>query len=332
MGSGNERQLRSDGSLMGSRAKVGLPRSSTRRGVLIATGLVAAAPLLRLGVLSAAQAASGAGSGEKLDRRSLVKTFGDEFKSFSWYAEGLENGRKGGGTWRTNFGYAGTQDLGSRSLGSNGELQVYVDRGFRGTSAKPLGIDPFRVKDGALEIVADRAPQEVKPQIWNYAYTSGLITSQFSHAQTYGVFEMRARMPKGRGLWPAFWLLPVDHTWPPEIDVLEVLGSDLTTLHTNAHSNASGQHTDAPSVVHVADMSAGFHNYAVDWQADTIKWYFDDVVVAQSPTPSDMHKPMYMLANLAVGGHWPGNPDGSTPFPAALAIEWIRAYQHGPLQ
>ncbi|SEE13784.1 Glycosyl transferase family 2 [Rhizobiales bacterium GAS188] len=263
----------------------------------------------------------------ELDRHGLVKTFADEFSKFSWYAEGLENAPIGGGTWRTNFGYAGAQELGSRSLGSNGELQVYVDRGFRGTADKPLGIDPFRVANGALEIVADRAPPEVSPRIWNYQYTSGLITTERSFSQLYGVFEIRARMPKGRGLWPDFWLLPADHSWPPEIDVFEILAHDTTTLHTNAHSNAGGKHTDAPTVIRVPDTSADFHTYAVDWQADTIKWYFDDVEVARKPTPPDMHKQMYMLANFAVGGHWPGNPDASTQFPAILAIDWIRAYR-----
>jgi beta-glucanase (GH16 family) len=306
-------------------------RSPSRRSLILATGLLAAPAVIRVAAISRARAASEAAAGA-LDRRSLEKTFSDEFRNFSWYAEGLEGQRKGGGTWRTNFGYAGVQDLGSRSLGSNGELQVYVDRGFRGGSAKPLGLDPFRVRNGALEIVADRAPPDIQPQIWNYAFTSGLITSQYSHSQTYGVFEMRARLPKGQGLWPAFWLLPTDHSWPPEIDILEVLGHDMMTLHTNAHSKASGQHTATPHVVKVPDTSADFHNYAVDWGQDDIKWYFDDIEVARAPTPPDMHKPMYMLVNLAVGGHWPGNPDASTPFPAILAINFIRAYQRASPQ
>jgi hypothetical protein len=263
----------------------------------------------------------------ELDRRDLAATFADDFKTFSWYAEGLESAA-GGGTWRTNFGYAGPQDLGSRSLGSNGELQVYVDRGFRGTADKPLGIDPFRVVGGNLEIIADRAAPDMRSKIWNYQYTSGLITTRPSFSQLYGVFEMRARMPKGRGLWPAFWLLPTDRSWPPEIDVLEILGNDTTTLHTNAHSKASGKHSVAPVVVRVPDASAGFHRYAVDWEPDQIRWYFDGVEVASAPTPADMHKPMYMLVNLAVGGNWPGSPDASTVFPAVLAIDWIRAYRH----
>jgi len=263
----------------------------------------------------------------ELDRRGLVPTFADEFNEFSWYAEGLHDHPTGGGTWRTNFGYAPVQHLGSRTLGSNGELQVYSDRGFRGTASAPLGIEPFRIVNGTLEIVGDRAPESVKPFISNYEYTSGLITTQFSFSQVYGVFEMRARMPKGAGLWPTFWLLPKDRSWPPEIDIIEILGQEPTVLHTNAHSKATGVHTDAPDVIRVPDTSADFHLYAVDWQKDEIRWYFDGFEVARARTPTDMHKPMYILAGLPIGGHWVGRPDESTHFPAVLTIDWIRAYR-----
>jgi hypothetical protein len=267
--------------------------------------------------------------GAPLDRRGLVQTFADEFKQFSWYAEGLDDGRKGGGTWRTNFGYAGVQDRNSRTLPANQELQIYVDRGFRGTAGKPLGIDPFRLRPDGLQIIADQASEAIKPYIWNYGYTSGLMTTQYSFSQLYGVFEMRARVPKGKGFWPAFWLLPTNHAWPPEIDIFEILGNDPTVLHTNAHSKASGQHTQALSNINIPDASAEFHTYAVDWEADEIAWYFDGVEVARKPTPQDMHTPMYILVELGIGGVWPGSPDASTPFPAALEVQWIRAFRRG---
>jgi beta-glucanase (GH16 family) len=276
---------------------------------------------------STSKIAAADSAGSLLDRDGLVQTFDDEFTNFSWYADGVIGGKPGGGTWRTNFGYAGVQDLGSRTLPSNGEMQIYVDRGFRGTTKEPLGLDPFRVTKGGLEIIADRAPDAIKPYIWNYDYTSGLMTTQPSFSQLYGVFEMRARVPKGKGMWPTFWLLPTDRSWPPEIDVFEILGNDPTTLHTNAHSKATGKHTDAPSVIHIPDASSDFHTYAVDWEADEIVWYFDGTEVARKPTPPDMHTPMYILVNLAVGGHWPGSPDASVCFPATLAIQWLRAYR-----
>jgi Ca2+-binding RTX toxin-like protein len=76
----------------------------------------------------------------------------------------------------------------------------------------------------------------------------------------------------------------------------------------------------------VADTSAGFHTYGVDWEPDFITWYVDGQQVFQTATPADMNKPMYMIANLAVGGDWPGSPDGSTTFPATMQIDYIRAY------
>jgi beta-glucanase (GH16 family) len=262
----------------------------------------------------------------ELDRRGLIPTFSDEFTRFNWYAEGVPQGASVAGIWRTNLGYAGVNELGSRTLPSNHELQIYVDRGFRGTADSPLGIEPFRVVNGVLEISGDRAPPEVRQSIWNYEYTSGIMTTQPSFSQTYGVFEMRARMPKGRGLWPTFWLLPKDRSWPPEIDILEILGQETTILHVNAHSKATGRHTDAPAIARVADTSAEFHEYAVDWEPNEIRWYFDGAEVAQAPTPPDLSKPLYILVGLPIGG-WPGRPDESTHFPATLAIDWVRVYK-----
>jgi len=269
-----------------------------------------------------------------LDPSGFIPTFSDEFTEFSWYVEGVPGRRSGGGVWRTNFGYQGPNGLGSRTLKNNGDLEIYVDPGFRGTSSNPLGLNPFRINNGVLEIIADRAADAIKPQIWNYPYTSGLITTKFSFAQLYGIFEIRARMPKGRGLWPCFWLLPVDGSWPPEIDVLEILGHETTKLYSTVHTKASGTHTSSGIAVQVPDTSTGFHNYAVDWEEDKVTWYFDEAEIGSVQTPADMHKAMYILANLGVGGSgsWSGSPDASTYFPAIYAIDWIHVYRRGSSQ
>jgi beta-glucanase (GH16 family) len=264
----------------------------------------------------------------ELDRRGLVETFSDEFTEFSWHAEGaVSSTQPRKGTWRTNFGLAGVQELGSRTLPSNKEMEIYVDPGFRGTARNSLGLNPFSIVDGVLEIIADRAPDEIKSNIWNYPYTSGLITSRLSFSQLYGVFEIRARMPKGRGLWPCFWLLPTDRSWPPEIDILEILGHETTKLYSTMHTNETGSHVFSSVTAQVPDTSVDFHTYAVDWEKETITWYFDGTEIGRVATPADLHKPMYILANLAVGGTWPGSPDASTRFPAIFAIDWIRAYR-----
>ena len=194
----------------------------------------------------------------------------------------------------------------------------------------PLGLDPFHVSNGILEIYADRAPEQALPYIWGRKYVSGIITSKFSFYQRYGVFEIRARLPAGRGFWPAFWLLPVDGSWPPEIDVFEVLGHETARIYASAHSKASNEHTAAGVDVPAMDLSKDFHRYAVEWQKEQIRWYLDGVEIGRTSTPPDMDKPMYLLANLTIGG-WHGEPDSSTHFPGIYAIDYIRAYRRAQM-
>lgn len=255
----------------------------------------------------------------QLDRSPYSQTFADDFDALSL---DLEDGESKG-VWRTNFGYGGVH---SRTLPNNAELQVYSDRLFAGTGTTSLKIDPFRLANGKLEIVAEPLKEELRQFTWGRSYTSGLLTTKASFSQTYGLFEIRAKLPKGKGLWPAFWLLPENRAWPPEIDVLEVLGDNTKKLYVSWHSNVGGKHTADSKAIDVPDMSEDFHTYSVVWEKDTLMWFFDDVQVASRPTPEDFHLPMYMLINLAVGGGWPGSPDKTTPFPARYTIDWVRAY------
>lgn len=273
-------------------------------------------------IASPAQAAVG----DALNREGLVATFSDEFDRFDPYIEQGED--KGTGIWRTNFGYrwAALNDVKNHSLIWNNEEQLYVDPSFEGTGNTPLGLSALKVESGVLTITASRAP-DIKA-LSGYHYLSGLITSEPRFTQTYGVFEMRAKLPKGKGLWPAFWLLPASKEWPPEIDVMEVLGDRVTQYHTTLHSKADGKPVMSSIAPHpVPDLSAEFHTYGVEWGEKEIVFYFDDHEIARTPTPADMHQPFYMLANLAVGGKWPGSPDASTVFPAVMQIEWIRAWR-----
>jgi beta-glucanase (GH16 family) len=255
----------------------------------------------------------------QLDRSQYSPTFTDEFDALSL---DLEDGQSKG-VWRTNFGYGGVH---SRTLVNNRELQVYADRLFTGTGTTNLKLDPFRIADGKLEIVAEPLKEDLRQFAWGLSYSSGLLTTKASFSQKYGLFEIRAKLPKGKGLWPAFWLLPENRAWPPELDVLEVLGDDMKKLYVSWHSNVGGKHTADSKAIEVPDMSAEFHTYSVVWEKDTLMWFFDDVQVASRSTPEDFHLPMYMLINLAVGGGWPGSPDKTTPFPAKYTIDWVRAY------
>jgi beta-glucanase (GH16 family) len=122
--------------------------------------------------------------------------------------------------------------------------------------------------------------------------------------------------------------LPKDKSWPPEIDIMEMLGNETTKFYTTLHTKTGEVKTKSDIPAHVVpDLSAGFNTYAADWGPDEIIFYFNDREIARRPTPPDMHKDKYILINLAVGGEWPGSPTAQTPFPAAMEIDWVRAYQ-----
>ncbi|WP_082507779.1 family 16 glycosylhydrolase [Methylobacterium sp. Leaf113] len=241
-------------------------------------------------------------------------TFADEFNSLS-----LWNGKSG--TWETTQAGSSLNVNGS-TLAGNKELEWYINSNYTPTAS----VKPWTINNGVLEITAAKAPAAIKPYINNYNYTSGMIQSHQSFSQTYGYFEMRAQLPAGQGLWPAFWLMPQDGTWPPELDIMEVVGSKPTSLVTTLRSMQTGSLVETSIGSTVADMTKGFHTYGVDWQKDTIRWYFDGLEVASIATPADLHKPMYMVANLAVGGTWPGNPDATTTFPSKMQIDYIHVY------
>lgn len=219
--------------------------------------------------------------------------FHDEFNG-----DALETGR-----WKTAYPWG-------RDRRDLGELQRYIP-------------EAFAFSDGSLQIIAEPSERE------GYAYTSGLISSHASFAQEFGRFEIRARLPRGQGLWPAFWLLPVEGSWPPEIDVFEALGDDTETVYMTAHWGIGGGHQQRKATFTGPDFAADYHTFAVEWTQRNIAWFVDGIkrheVRGKSP-----RGPMYLLANLAVGGEWPGTPDASTPFPAVFAIDYIRAYEAVP--
>jgi beta-glucanase (GH16 family) len=222
----------------------------------------------------------------------------------------------------------GANELASRSLTSNKELQVYVDPAFAGTAKGPMGLNPFSVSNGILTIRAEKASPEVSSHVWGYGYTSGLLTTADSFSQTYGYFEVRARVPRGKGLWPAVWLLPADRTWPPEIDILESLGQDPDLIHQTVHWTKHEEHVLKHSETRISGADTAFHTYGMDWSKTTIRWFIDGKETARAPTPPDLHKPVYLLLNLAVGG-WAGEP-AQDAVPGEFQIDYVRVYGSRP--
>lgn len=245
-------------------------------------------------------------------------TFQDNFDTLS-----LWNGVTG--TWSTTWWYSNPAGNGG-TLEGNGEQQWYINDQYQ----KTLAVKPWAVRDGALTLTAAPATSDIQPLINGYGYTSGEINSFHSFSQTYGYFEISAKIPSGQGFWPAFWLVPANGSWPPELDVMEILGNDPTTLYTTVHTQQSGAHTTSSAATKTVDLSTAFHRYGVDWEKDTITWYLDGKALFSTATPADMHQSMYMIANLALGGSWGGNVDATTPFPGQLQIDYIRAYSMLP--
>ena len=152
----------------------------------------------------------------------LRRTFNDDFDEHP-----LAKGRwvphyAGPATWPEARYWGGDGSDFKRKTSANGEQQIYVDPGYGGRTTTPL--DPFKVRNGVLSIVARRTPAELKPVLFDNEYISGLLTTQGRFSQKHGYFEMRAKIPFGHSVWPAFWMLADDGGWPPEVDVLEGRG------------------------------------------------------------------------------------------------------------
>ncbi|WSX71481.1 glycoside hydrolase family 16 protein [Streptomyces sp. NBC_00440] len=169
-------------------------------------------------------------------------------------------------------------------------------------------------------------------------YTSARLNTSGKFSAAYGHVEARMKIPKGQGMWPAFWMLGDDIGqvgWPNsgEIDVMENVGFEPSTVHGTIHgpgySGSAG--IGAPySLPGGQAFSDDFHTFAVDWAPDSIKWSVDGNVY-QTRTPADVggnqwvfNKPFFLILNLAVGGYWPGDPDGSTAFPQQLVVDDVQ--------
>ncbi|MFE7753314.1 lectin [Streptomyces sp. NPDC057428] len=169
-------------------------------------------------------------------------------------------------------------------------------------------------------------------------YTSARLNTSGKFTTTYGRVEARMKIPRGQGIWPAFWMLGSDIGsvgWPNsgEIDIMENVGFEPGTVHGTLHgpgysgSGGIGAGYSLPGGQAFADA---FHTFAVDWSPNAITWSVDGTVY-QRRTPADLggkqwvfDKPFFVILNLAVGGYWPGDPDGSTVFPQQLLVDYVR--------
>lgn len=215
-------------------------------------------------------------------------------------------------------------ELGNNNGWGNNELEYYKK-------------ENTSVKDGYLII------QAKNESAGNQIYTSSRLTTQNKYNFKYGRVDIRAALPKGQGIWPALWMLGKNITtvsWPKcgEIDIMEMVGgnsgngSDRTTYGT-AHWDNNGQHAQYGGNEKLASgtFNDEFHVFSIVWDAKKIVWYLDDVqfhVIDTTPAGlSEFQEEYFFIINLAVGGNWPGKPDGSTVFPQHLVVDYIRVFQ-----
>lgn len=223
-----------------------------------------------------------------------------------------------------------TYDLGDGSAQGipgwgNNELQVYTDNA-----------ENVQVQNGMLVITARQSGN---------GYTSARIKTEGLFDQRYGRFEARIKLPLGKGLWPAFWMLGNDcatNPWPGcgEIDVMEYLGDEPTKIFGTVHGPgySGGESVSKEYELEGDRFDTGFHVFGVEWSPNQINYYVDDVLY-QTITPEKIdeetngqgtwvfnNSPFYMILNIAVGGNLPGNPDANTTFPQRMLVDYVRVY------
>lgn len=245
--------------------------------------------------------------------KSWVLTWSDEFN-------GPDGAPPDNSKWKLLTGGSGW---------GNNELQYYT-----------AGSRNVRQENGNLVIEAFKEDFH-GPDGVHRNYTSARISTEGRFSQKYGRFEARIKVPSGKGVWPAFWLLGNDFStagWPicGEIDVMEHVGKEPTVIHGTVHGpgySSTGSLTAAYNLVK-GRFSDGFHLFAVEWEPQVIRFYVDDELFATKtaadiPTgkPWVYDHPFFILLNLAVGGQMPGNPDASTAFPQRMLVDYVRVYE-----
>lgn len=231
--------------------------------------------------------------------------------------------------WSDEFDGAGrpdsskwAYDLGNNKGWGNNELQYYTDDSQN-----------VEVSEGTLKIRATKHDRS------GPVYTSAKLVTRGKAAWRYGRMEVRAKLPRGTGSWPAVWMLPEQmQSWPQdgEIDIMEHVGYDQGWVHGSVHCKNYNHviGTQKTAKIFVEDADSAFHVYGLEWTGDSIrvlvdqKPFFRFVNEKQGYDSWPFDQKMYLILNLAVGGNW-GGQHGVDPliFPAVMEVDYVRVYQ-----
>jgi len=217
-----------------------------------------------------------------------------------------------------------TAEVGGGGWGNN-ELEYYTAR-----------TDNAYQSGGSLVIRA------IKETYLTRDYTSARLITRNKFSATYGRFEARIKIPYGQGIWPAFWMLGsnIDSvSWPQcgEVDIMENIGKEPSMIHGTIHGPGYSGGSGIGSSYSLSTnqrFADSFHTFAVEWEPNVIRFYCDGILY-KTTTPADLpvgktwvfNQPFFILMNVAVGGYWPGNPDGTTVFPQTMQVDYVRVYQ-----
>ncbi len=220
-------------------------------------------------------------------------------------------------------------DYGLTDWGNN-ELQYYREQNIA-------------VSDGLLRVSAKKEFYGGK------SYSSGRIRTINRGDWKYCKIEFRAKMPEGQGLWAAIWMLPTDEDYggwaaSGELDIMEYLGHEASTVHGTLHFGGGWPNNQSKGTSYQTDtwsFSSEFHDFAIVWEERKIRWYVDgklyqtqgegDWYSSAAGFPAPFDRRFHLLINLAVGGNWPGSPNGNTEFPQDILVDYIRVYQDLPV-
>ncbi|WP_113703322.1 discoidin domain-containing protein [Nonomuraea lactucae] len=248
--------------------------------------------------------------------------------------------------WRDEFdGPAGARPdaAGWRAdpgTGPNNELEYYTDH----ANAAMDGQGHLVMEARKQATPGSTCPRDPLTGSTTCQYTSARMNTGTRFHFTYGRVEARIKVPRGNGLWPAFWMMGADfltgRPWPynGEIDIMEVLGKDVKTSYSTVHAPAyhGGGGIGAPyTLPDGTGFSDDFHVWAAHWDSRGIVYTLDGRTVLtlskeeveRTRGPWVFDHPFYIILNLAVGGDWPGPPDASTPFPSRMLVDYVRVYQ-----
>jgi beta-glucanase (GH16 family) len=217
------------------------------------------------------------------------------------------------------------QEIGNGSNGwGNNEMEYYT-----------ASLKNTFVSDGNLIIEAR------KEVISTFNYSSARLTTQNKKFFKFGRIDIRAKLPVGKGIWPALWMLGANINtagWPAcgEIDIMELIGKTPSTVYGTLHwSNADGSHNSkgANYALTTSDFSQQFHVYSIIWKQNNIQWYIDDQKYLEVSTEDfgtanyPFNADQFFIFNVAVGGNWPGPPDPATEFPQRMFVDYVRVFQ-----